>query len=206
MAGKNEGGRTSAAVLAEMADLPYFRVDARRTVVEMSPAMERLTGFRAEDAIGRSCLNIHRCEECLAGCGVFDNHTVLDRHLELYRADGSTVRVRKSGRVFLDDEGHITGAIEVVQPLSHDAAQDWDPTRHDGDPARRDVGAGQGAGDGVVVVEPGCEITPAAAAARAEIAAIRRALHETRFRRTEAARLLGMSRTTLWRKMREYGL
>jgi PAS domain S-box-containing protein len=188
-------GRTSAAVLAEIADLPYFRVDAKRNVIEMSPAMERLTGFQADEAIGRSCLNIHRCEECLAGCGVFDNHTVLDKHLELYRADGSTIRVRKSGRVFLDEQGRITGAIEVVWPLALQEAGEGES-----------VLAAAGAGQGAVDVEPGCELTPAAEAARAEITAIRNALQETRYRRTEAARRLGMSRTTLWRKMREYGL
>jgi PAS domain S-box-containing protein len=188
-------GHTSAAVLAEIADLPYFRVDAKRNVIEMSPAMERLTGFQADEAIGRSCLNIHRCEECLAGCGVFDNHTVLDKHLELYRADGSTIRVRKSGRVFLDEQGRITGAIEVVWPLALQEAGEGEA-----------VLAAAGAGQGAVDVEPGCELTPAAEAARAEITAIRNALQETRYRRTEAARRLGMSRTTLWRKMREYGL
>ena len=187
-------GRTSAAALAEIADLPYFRVDADRNVVEMSPAMERLTGFRAEDAIGRSCLNIHRCEECLGGCGVFDAHTVLDKHLELYRADGSTVRVRKSGRVLLDETGRITGAIEVVQPLVADPTAD--APRSDDETVLQPA----------VAVEPGCEVTPEAAAARAEIESIRAALNESKYRRTEAARRLGMSRTTLWRKMREYGL
>ena len=190
----DERGGTSAAALAEIADLPYFRVDADRNVVEMSPAMERLTGFRAEDAVGRSCLNIHRCEECLSGCGVFDAHTVLDKHLELYRADGSTVRVRKSGRVLLDETGRITGAIEVVQPLLADPTAD--PPRSDDETVLRPA----------VAVEPGCELTPEAAAARAEIESIRAALNESKYRRTEAARRLGMSRTTLWRKMREYGL
>lgn len=180
---RDEATQTSAAALAEIADLPYFRVDADRNVVEMSPAMERLTGFAAEDAIGRSCLNIHRCEECLGGCGVFDAHTVLNRHIELYRADGSTVSVQKSGRVLLDEQGRITGAIEVVRRLRDDSEH-----------------------GSAVSVEPGLELTPAAAAASAEIEAIRQALTETRYRRTEAARLLGMSRTTLWRKMREYGL
>ena len=167
--------RVTATVLAEVADLPYFRVDAERNVVEMSPAMERLTGFAAADILGRSCLRVHRCAECLQGCGVFDNHTVTDRELELYRADGSTVRVRKSGRVFFDDDGRITGAVEVVHALDGDSAREKSADQPD----------------------------PATAA---EIARIRRALEASRYRRSEAARRLGMSRTTLWRKMREYGL
>ena len=39
-----------------------------------------------------------------------------------------------------------------------------------------------------------------------EVARIRSALEEHQWRRTEAAAALGMSRTTLWRKMREHGL
>ena len=47
---------------------------------------------------------------------------------------------------------------------------------------------------------------PRSAEELAEIERIREALAATRYRRAEAARLLGMSRTTLWRKMKQYGL
>ena len=47
------------------------------------------------------------------------------------------------------------------------------------------------------------DLTPDEAA---EAAAIRQALAETRYRRVEAAQRLGMSRTTLWRKMKQYRL
>jgi PAS domain S-box-containing protein len=145
--------------IARRAGLAYFRVDADRNVVEMSPALERLTGFDTDDILGRSCLRVHRCTECLRSCGVFDQGLVTDKALELYRADGSTVRVRKSGRVFVDDQGAISGALEIVEPLHADEA-----TR------------------------------------------IRDALQRTRYNRTKAANLLGISRTTLWRKMKEHGL
>ncbi len=46
----------------------------------------------------------------------------------------------------------------------------------------------------------------AAVPAEQEAAAIRAALEETGGARSRAAELLGMSRTTLWRKMKEYGL
>jgi len=57
---------------------------------------------------------------------------------------------------------------------------------------------------GVAPVEdPHPGLTPIEAA---EAVRIREALEEARFRRGEAARRLGMSRTTLWRKMKQYRL
>lgn len=170
------GKETSlAALLSDLADVAYFRVDADRNVVEVSPAMERLTGFRAEEVLGRSCLRLHRCEECLRGCGVFDNLEIRDKCIELYRADGSVVEVRKSGRVLFDEDGAIGGALEVVRPAERDEVRD--ETRE-----------------------------PDTAPPTEEARRITEALERTRYNRTAAARLLGMSRTSLWRKMREYGL
>lgn len=107
----------SADVLAEMADVAYFEVDADRNVVAISPAMERLTGFKADEVLGRSCLTVNRCQECLKGCAVFDRGFVDGASLSLFTADGRTVDVLKSGRVFRDEKGNITGAIEVVEPV-----------------------------------------------------------------------------------------
>jgi DNA-binding NtrC family response regulator len=55
--------------------------------------------------------------------------------------------------------------------------------------------------------EPGREgfAGPHAAQAQAEADDLRRALEAHRWRRSDAARALGISRTTLWRKMRELG-
>lgn len=155
------------AALMRRAGLPFFRVDADRNVVEMSPALERLTGFTADDIVGRSCLRVHRCIECLAGCGVFDNGEVADKELEIYCADGSTLCVRKSGRAFFDDDGAVVGAIEVVEPLGGEASENSEPEE-----ARR----------------------------------VRAALERARYNRSAAARSLGVSRTTLWRKMKSLGL
>jgi len=103
--------------LADLAGLAWFQVDADRNVVAMSPAMERLTGFAAAEVLGRSCLTVNRCQECLKGCGVFRHGLVREAPLRLFRADGSEVEVLKSGRVFRDEAGAITGAVEVVRTL-----------------------------------------------------------------------------------------
>lgn len=166
---RGDSDRALVTLLSDVADLAWFTVDADRNVVEVSPAMERLTGFRAVDVVGRSCLRLHRCQDCLRGCGVFEHGVVEEKALQLYRADGSLIQVSKSGRLLFGGDGEIAGAVEVVRaaPPSGGSAGASEPEE-----ARR----------------------------------IRAALERVRYNRTAAARALGMSRTSLWRKMNEYGI
>lgn len=101
-------------VLAEIADLAFFQVDENRDIVSVSPALERITGFKADEVVGRSCLTMIRCRECLKGCGVFSDKEVKAVPLTLYRADGSTVSVLKSGRAFVEGD-RVVGAVETVR-------------------------------------------------------------------------------------------
>jgi PAS domain S-box-containing protein len=108
----------SLSTLAEVADLGFFQVDGERNIVDVSPALERLTGFSKEEVLGRSCLTMMRCQECLKGCGVFRHGNVHDRRITLFRKDGSEVEVSKSGAALRDENGEIVGAIETVRPVS----------------------------------------------------------------------------------------
>lgn len=162
----------SLEILGGLADVAWFQVDRDRNVVAMSPAMEELTGISRGEAIGRPCIYLSRCHECLRGCGVFEEGRVEGHPLTLYTTNGREIPVAKSGQVLLDGEGRITGALEVVVPLTNG-----------------------------MLVDDACMDRGTKEAAR-----ISQALKEMRYNRTEAARALGMSRTTLWRKMREYGL
>jgi len=161
----------SLGLLGGLADLAWFQVDRDRNVVAMSDAMERLTGISREHAIGRPCIYLSRCHECLRHCGVFEEGRVLDYPLTLYAGNGQEIAVAKSGQVFLDAEGEIAGAVEVVSPLTNGTVDERCMDRETREATR-----------------------------------ISQVLSETRYNRTEAAKVLGMSRTTLWRKMREYGL
>ena len=55
-------------------------------------------------------------------------------------------------------------------------------------------------------LEEPVEQTPEASEGYDEIAEIRKALTQSRGRYSDAAKILGMGRTTLWRKIRQYGL
>ncbi len=123
----NMGHLAAVAELAELADLAYFQVDAERNVVAMSPALERLTGFKAEDVLGRSCLTVIRCTECLRGCGVFKHGVVRNARIKIFREDGSELDAFKSGKVLRDDAGNIVGAVEVVRPVNESVVREPGP-------------------------------------------------------------------------------
>jgi two-component system, NtrC family, response regulator AtoC len=128
-----EGGPTEATILAgairgidgrsgEVADavadtghIGYFTVDAERNLVHVSPELERITGFLAEEVVGKSCLTLIRCRECLRGCGVFEQGRVDDARLSLYRKDGEEITVVRSGRAVYLEDGTPAGALETVR-------------------------------------------------------------------------------------------
>jgi PAS domain S-box-containing protein len=159
-------------LMGDLADLAWFQVDGERNVVALSPAMEKLTGITAEQAVGRPCIYLSRCHECLRHCGVFEQGVVKQHHLTLYGHLGEEIPVSKSGQVLLDEDGTIVGAVEFVHPRS---------------------------GNGIDECADDQDLA-------GEANRIAQALKDTRYNRTEAAKQLGISRTTLWRKMREYGL
>jgi len=109
-------GRTGefADLVADTGHIGYFSVDAERNLVHVSPELERITGFRAEEVVGKSCLTLIRCRECLRGCGVFSHGQVDDVRLQLYRKDGDEITVVRSGRAVYDDNGIPVGALETV--------------------------------------------------------------------------------------------
>ncbi len=114
---------------------------------------------------------------------------------------------------------HLTDLpTEIAQaPAAAVAGDDFAPAFNAGSPPEPQAGPEGGAPPAPARAAPATSL-PATPAARApftvsltpeqaaEAARIRAALDQTRWRRDEAAAVLGMSRTTLWRKMKEYRL
>jgi PAS domain S-box-containing protein len=108
-------------LLGELAEVGFFQVDAERNVVALSPALERITGFTAAEVIGRPCIALIRCSDCLQSCGVFKHGRVDSARLRIYRKDGTEVEVVRSGAVLRNGAGKPVGALETVR-LPTDAA------------------------------------------------------------------------------------
>ncbi len=101
--------------IPQLAGIGWFQVDADRTVTAVSPELEAMTGYTAQEVLGKPCIALIRCKECLKGCGVFRHGHVENARLSLYRPDGSEIQVVRAGRVLHDDAGRVVGAVETVR-------------------------------------------------------------------------------------------
>ena len=101
--------------ITRLAGVGWFQVNADRTVTAVSPELERITGFAAPEVVGRPCIALIRCPECLKGCGLFRHGRVDDLRLTVYRKDGTEIDVVRAGEVTTDGDGRVIGAIETVR-------------------------------------------------------------------------------------------
>jgi PAS domain S-box-containing protein len=102
-------------LVEELAGVGFFRVDADRNVTAVSPELERITGFSAEEVVGKPCFSLIRCPTCLKGCGLFEQGRINDARLGIFLKDGSEVEVVRSGICLTDEDGEITGAVEALR-------------------------------------------------------------------------------------------
>ncbi len=110
-----------------------FAVDAERNIVAIGRLAERITGYDAPEVLQRHCLTAVRCHRCVETCGVMERGLIQNVPLSLFRRDGSTVEIRKSGVAVRDDDGELVGAVELIweddgsdegQPMAADQSLD----------------------------------------------------------------------------------
>ncbi len=111
-------------LLESMAD-GVFTLDEKGVITSWNPAMERITGYTAEEAVGRGCmmLDFSLCfsKSCPAGineCGIFEHGWVQAKECFLRHKNGLDIPVVKSARLVTDRRGSIKGVVETVTDLS----------------------------------------------------------------------------------------
>ncbi|MFN8580399.1 MAG: sigma 54-interacting transcriptional regulator [Gemmatimonadaceae bacterium] len=104
-----------ASLIAGLAGVGWFQVDAERNIIAVSPELEKMSGFDATEVLGKPCISLIRCRECLRGCGLFRHGGINDAKLRIYRKDGTEVDVGRSGTVVRNELGEIVGGIETVR-------------------------------------------------------------------------------------------
>ena len=100
-------------------------VDPSGTIVSVNRALAEMTGFGAQDLVGRSCgaLNCASCrlERAPDGphwCSLFANGLLTSQRCSLVRRDGTEVQVLKNASVLRDADGRVIGAVETITDLS----------------------------------------------------------------------------------------
>lgn len=116
-------------VLDSITDGVYF-VDQDRRILSFSPGMERITGWRESEVIGRRCSQVLQAqnEEGLCLCDVacsLSQAMATSRPVDIHERaivgqDGHLIFV--SGRVapVLNDDGQVTGGMVVMRDISRE--------------------------------------------------------------------------------------
>jgi two-component system, NtrC family, response regulator HydG len=95
------------------------------TMLMVNKAFEDLTGYKAEEVVGRPCtlLSCDACETTLktdgsSWCSLFDKGQVIKKRCSLIKKDGSCLAVIKNASLLKDDEGLPLGAVETLTDIS----------------------------------------------------------------------------------------
>mgnify|MGYP000259443955 CR=1 FL=1 len=121
---ENFDHRFTSQLLNAMAD-GVFTLDNQGKITSWNPAMERMTGFKAEEAIGKKCgmLAFDKCADrgCLTdftNCGIFQPDVLEAKECHLKHRDGRAIPVLKKARKVLSEDGNLLGVIENITDLT----------------------------------------------------------------------------------------
>ena len=92
------------------------------TVMSFNRSAERITGYSAEEVLGRPCREVLGSKGCDEVCPVrqtlLSGKLVTDVEMEIVAKDGSTVPVSVSASILRDERGDVVGAVETFRDLS----------------------------------------------------------------------------------------
>jgi len=99
-----------------------FTIDTNWRIENFNAAAEKITGFAAEEAIGKVCREIFRTNICDYDCAIRrvleTNEPVTNYEVVIIRKDSVKLPLSVSASVLRDEEGNITGAVETFRDIS----------------------------------------------------------------------------------------
>jgi len=193
-------------LVLESIDEAIISLDSSRRITSLNAAAAKLVGARSERAVGQQCWKVLGIRTCMAGCPLAavlaagQSHCEYDAVIKGGFAQEIPVHVR--GHVLRDEAGRAVGAVAVMRPGLPAEQADVGARDHPSAPpaelfSRRPS----------VRAIMSSEIQPAdKQPASPEARRLVQVLQANAWRREKTASTLGISRSTLWRRMREYGL
>lgn len=108
-------------ILDSVAD-GVFTVDENMRITTYNRAAEEITGFSAEEAIGKHCYDIFRAGVCFSACPVKEaletGQPVINREVDIIAKDNRDVPISVSASVLRDSEGKPIGGVETFRDQS----------------------------------------------------------------------------------------
>ncbi len=101
--------------LLEVLPAGILLVNTQQEIVYWSDEAERITGFSAAEAIGRTCLQLH-AEPCCTECVLFDESyakPLFGRSCSFVHKDGRRLSLKKNVDLLRGADGSIIGGIET---------------------------------------------------------------------------------------------
>jgi two-component system response regulator HydG len=105
-------------------------VSPQGTIVAANKAAERVTGYKADELIGKSC-RLLNCTGCklLGGvgpdnfCQLFVNENVKEKKCLITNKEHRSVHIVKNAEVLKDETGNIIGAVETLTDITDTVRQ-----------------------------------------------------------------------------------
>jgi len=105
-------------------------VSPQGTIVAANKAAERVTGYKANELIGKSC-RLLNCTGCklLGGvgpdkfCQLFVNQNVKEKKCLITNKEHRSVHIVKNAEVLKDEKGNIIGAVETLTDITDTVRQ-----------------------------------------------------------------------------------
>lgn len=112
---------TKDLILESIAD-GVFTVDRNWQITSFNRAAEMITGWKREDAIGKSCGDVFHSSICGENCAVAQSlylgKPVPSRSIFIRDINGKQIPISISASPLMDHEGNIIGGVETFRDLS----------------------------------------------------------------------------------------
>jgi PAS domain S-box-containing protein len=111
-----------ASIIFDSISEGVFTTDRECRITSFNRAAERISGFTAEEAIGRYCFDVFRTELCNRRCALrttlSNGAEVQNIRVTIITHDGRRVPINVSTSILHDEEGEVMGAVEFFRDLT----------------------------------------------------------------------------------------
>ena len=99
-----------------------FTVDEECRITSFNQAAEKITGFKASEAVGKKCFDVFRTEICHKQCALKDTlrrqDPVENARVTIITRDGREIPIAVTTTLLKDENGTAIGAVEFFQDVS----------------------------------------------------------------------------------------